>query len=70
MGFDSSGPVTCFEQETLDSLIVGKRFLDHSEVSMRNKKLCDLGRCQETWLQFLMELDVSLHGHSGMTAHS
>lgn len=33
---------------------------------MRNhKKLCDLGRCQETWLYFSMELDVSLHAHGG-----
>lgn len=33
---------------------------------MRNhKKPCDLGRCQETWLYFSMELDVSLHAHGG-----
>lgn len=45
---------------------MGKKFFDHTEVCMRNhKKPCDLGRCQDAWLHFLMELDVSLHVHGG-----
>lgn len=70
MGFGSSGTVTFFQQETLYALIVGKKFLDHNLACMRNQKLCDLGRCQETWFYFLMELDVSLHTHGGITTHS
>lgn len=71
VGFGSSGAVICFEQVMLDSVIAGKQLLAHSTISMRNhKKPRDLARCQETWLQFLMKLDVLRVLTVGIKAHS